>query len=106
MSTLDHGILDLPLHKRGAGSLDRQIARNLKRIRAEQDVERREVVAANRERATPVPFTRDQLEAARAVRTSSGWHRIVKVNAKSVTVATPYSWTDRYPIDKVVEVKA
>lgn len=105
-TTLDHGILNLPLDKRGAGSLDRQIDRNLKRIEAEKEAERRQAIAANQERYKRVPFTRDELEAARAIRTSSGWHRVVKVNTKSVTVSTGYSWNDRYELDKVLEVKA
>lgn len=106
ISLFDHGILNVPLNKRGAGSLDRQIDRNLERIKGEQEVERRRVIAAHRERTKPVPFTADQLKAAKAIRTSSGWHRVVKVNSKSVTVETGYSWTDRYTIEKVLEVKA
>lgn len=106
MSGFDHGILNLPLDKRGGGSLDAQIDRNLARIRAEKDAERRRVVAANRERNTPAPFTRDELEAAVAVRTRTGWHRVVKVNTRSVTVGTDYSWDDRIPVERILEVRA
>lgn len=35
-----------------------------------------------------------------------GWHKVVRVSAKSVTVETPHSWTDRIALDKVLEVRA
>lgn len=57
------------------------------------------------ERTKPVPFTPEELKSARAIRTEVGWHRVVKVNAKSVTVATGYSWSDRYTLEKVLEVR-
>ena len=104
--SLDHGMVNLPLDKRGNGSLDAQIDRNLKRIKAEKEAARKAAIAANRERNKPVPFTRDDLIAAKAVRTSSGWHRVVRVNGGSVTVATGYSWNDRYPLAKILEVKS
>lgn len=102
----DHGILNLPLDKRGGGSLDAQIDRNLARIRAEKDAARRLVVAENRERNAPVPFTRAELENAVAVRTRSCWHPVVRVNTKSVTVGTEWSWNDRIPVERILEVRA
>lgn len=105
MSGFDHGILNLPLDKRGGGSLDAQIDRNLAIIRAGKDAERQRVVAANRERNTPVPFTREELENAVAVRTRTGWHRVVKVHTKSVTVETRHSWYDRVSVERIMEVK-
>lgn len=56
-------------------------------------------------RNTPVPFTVDELRAARLVRDRHGWHRVAKVNAKSVSVETGYSWTDRIPVEKILEVR-
>lgn len=29
------------------------------------------------------------------------WRRVVRVNAKTVTVTTAYSWTDRLPIEQI-----
>lgn len=29
------------------------------------------------------------------------WHEVLRVNAKSVTVSTPYTWTETIPYDKV-----
>lgn len=53
--------------------------------------------------AGPVaPVTAEALRGAIAVRDRYGWHRVVRVNAKSVTVETGYSWTDRLPIEKII----
>ncbi|MCC2030644.1 hypothetical protein [Microbacterium allomyrinae] len=50
-----------------------------------------------------VRFTAADLKGVTHVRTSTTWRKVVRVNAKSVTVATPYSWTDRIAIDQVRE---
>ena len=43
---------------------------------------------------------------ARLVRDSLGWHRVIRVNAKSVSVETGYSWTDRIPMSNVLETRS
>jgi len=48
-------------------------------------------------------FTAADLADATHVRDSLGWHHVVKVNAKSVTVMTPHSWTERIPLDRVLQ---
>ena len=81
--------------------------------RAHQDADERiakwEYKVASLERRTAerdrVPFTAADLKGATHVRFPHGWYRVVRINAKSVTVATPYSWTDRYPIEKVREFR-
>lgn len=45
------------------------------------------------------------LQPGDAVRDRFGWHRVVRVNAKSVTVATEYSWTETIPHAKVIETR-
>jgi hypothetical protein len=55
--------------------------------------------------AERVLFTSADLTGATHVRNGIGWHRIVKINEKSVTVETPYSWTDRIPMDQVREFR-
>lgn len=55
---------------------------------------------AERDRPT---LTRDDILGAVAVRTKTGWHRVAKVNAKTVAVETGYSWTDKYTFDRVLE---
>lgn len=101
---LDHGMLNLPLSKRT--NLEADIRKGAAIIAAEEEVSSLRARVAYEKKTAPVPVTPEELKAARAIRTSSGWHRVAKVNAKSVTVETGYSWTDRYTLDKVLEVRA
>jgi hypothetical protein len=104
--SLDHGELNLPLHKRGGGSLDSQIDRHLraqaKRKREDYKAQR---AAATQAEAQRVRFTAEELRGAVMVRTSWGWHKVVRVSSKSVTVETGYSWTDRIDVDKILEFR-
>lgn len=106
---MDHGMLNLPLDKRGAGSLDTQIdqwkAQEAKRV---SEAHRESVRARKTQKEAEmarVKFTAQDLEGAKFVRDSLGWHKVVRVSAKSVTVSTNYSWTDRIALDKITEVK-
>ena len=106
--SFDHGELNIPLHKRP--SLDAQIDRALAEQRREKAIANRAAIAkrkAAREAEKSRPkLTADDLRGATLVRDSLGWHHVVRVSAKSVTVATPYSWTDRIPLDRILEVRA
>jgi hypothetical protein len=53
----------------------------------------------------PLPFTREELEAARVVRTEMGWDMVQRVNGLTVTVGRPQSQS-RISLDKVLEVRA
>lgn len=101
---LDHGMINLPLAMRS--NLDADIRKGTAILAAEAEVTSLRARVAYEKKNAPVPFTAEELKAARAIRTSSGWHKVVRVNAKSVSVATGYSWTDRYAIDKILEVRA
>jgi hypothetical protein len=89
----------------GAATLHASIEAAKVTVRQEADAR----MAANKAEyarvTAPVPFTPEQLKAAVAIRTSVGWHRVIRVNAKSVTVATGYSWADRHDIAKILEVR-
>jgi len=57
--------------------------------------------------ATPRPVEAPVAEvpkSTRAIRTRHGWHEVVRVNAKSVTVRTAYSWDECVPLDRILEV--
>jgi hypothetical protein len=71
---------------------EKEVARLTSRLEKEQAESQR------------VRFTAADLAGAKGVRDRFGWHRVVKVNAKTVTVETPYSWTDRIPVENVLEV--
>lgn len=68
-------------------------------------VSRLEAREAHLVKLDPQPWTGDQIKAATHVRDRYGWHQVVRVSAKSVTVRTPYSWTDRIARDRVLEVR-
>jgi len=90
----------------GARSIDAQIAASLAEVKATEAAAQAERAAAAKARLTPVPFTEAEYKAARAIRTTYGWRKVVRANLKSVTVETGYSWTDRVPRHQVLEVKA
>lgn len=52
------------------------------------------------------PCNIDALCPGDAVRDRHGWHRVVRVNASSVTVETAWSWTDRIPRSRIIETRA
>lgn len=92
---------------------DREIQRTIDQAKAELAAGEQEERERNAERNAAAheakygrrDYTSDELKAATHIRTDVGWHKVVRVNAKSVTVETGYSWTDRYGLDKVLEVR-
>lgn len=46
-------------------------------------------------------LTHEDIKGATHVQDQFGWHEVVRVNAKTVTVKTPYSWTETLPIEKI-----
>lgn len=55
--------------------------------------------------AARVRLTRADIAGARFVRTELGWAKVRRVNVKSVSVDSGYSWADLIPFDKVLEVR-
>lgn len=90
----------------GAKALDATVAEAVAAVAAERKAEYAASVAKFDARNKATPFTEDEYKAARAVRDMLGWHKVVRVNAKSVTVETGYSWTDRIDRAKVLEVRS
>lgn len=89
----------------------RQLAQDVAEVsRAEAERRDAEAVALRERRAadaeterTRVRFTAADLAGATHVRNRWGWHKVVRVSAKSVTVETGHSWTDRIALDTVLE---
>lgn len=50
-----------------------------------------------------VRYTTADLTGVTHVRDYLGWHKVVRVNKNTVTVETGYSWTDRIPVDRIIE---
>lgn len=91
--------------KQGLQRTDAQIRRGAIFVRKIQAAEIwvKTLLAATECAARPV--TSEQLRSAVAVKTKFGWHRVVRVNAKTVTVATGYSWNDRIAVGSIVDVR-
>lgn len=86
-------------------STDRDLARYAA-LSAEADqlrgsLSRYETQLANASRRQ---LTAEDVVGAVAVRDRHGWHRVVRCSARSVTVETGHSWTDRIPLDRILEV--
>lgn len=56
-------------------------------------------------RDAKAPRDIDSLRPGSLVRTDLGWHRVVRVNRVSVSVATGYSWTDTVRLDRIIETR-
>lgn len=73
--------------------------------RIEDEETRARVAARKQAEAERVRLTAEQVKGAKYVRDEYGWHRVVRVSAKSVTVETGYSWTERIPLDRIHEAR-
>lgn len=60
---------------------------------------------AKAQRDAEAPRDLDSLAAGWYIRDHYGWHKVIRVNAKSVTVETPWSWPERIPFWKVIETR-
>jgi len=90
---------------RGA-EMNRVIDAALKARKEEISAEyRANVERARADEAARVKFTRDGLLNAVVVADRSGWHKVLSVNQKTVTVETEYSWTDRIPFGRITDFK-
>jgi len=104
---IDHGEINIPMAGRRARSLDAEITRNVNRQRRDKAAQdKAERVARREAEATRVWFERDQIEGAQFVRlVGLGWQRVIRVNAKSVTIPGLVDPL-RVPFKDVLEVKA
>lgn len=85
---------------------DSQLARFTAQAAHVEHLRGRVAAAENQEAENArVPLTAEDVKGARLVRDRFGWHKVVRCSAKSVTVETGYSWTDRIAVDKILEVR-
>ena len=87
-----------------AAATERSIDDAKAEVKAGEEAERAERIAAYAAKYAPVPFTDEELKAARAIRVGNSFYKVIRVNEKSVTVPSDYSWNYRISIDKVDEV--
>lgn len=89
-----------------AAATERLVDGAVAEIKAERDERLKQARdAAAKAEAERVHLTRDDILGATHVRTRYGWHKVAKVNTTTVAVETGYSWTDKYPFSKVLEVR-
>ncbi|WP_152203623.1 hypothetical protein [Georgenia thermotolerans] len=108
-SAILSGIRRKPNHKadnRRWAAYDREAAITLELESARRDVETLEAQLKRAEQDANAPRDLNNLEPGDLVRDSVGWHRVTRVNAKSVSVETGYSWTDRIPHERIIETRA
>ena len=97
------------LGKHGQAKVEReqQTWRDSEKIAAEQA--RQDLIAAKKAdrqaEQDRVKFTREKLEGAVVVRDQFGWHKVRKVNTKTVSVDSGYSWADLIPMDKILDYR-
>jgi hypothetical protein len=60
-------------------------------------------IRAQLEQAPAQDVDAESLRGARFVRDRYGWHGVVRVNARTVTVRTGYRWDARIAVSKIVE---
>ena len=88
-----------------AAATERSIDQSLAEAKAARDAEAERNAALYAERNKPVPFTHEELKTARAIRTIYGWHRVIRVNATTVTVNGDFG-DYRTPHKNILEVRA
>lgn len=109
--SLDHGPLSgirrrsTPTQaRREAAGIERSIDNAMAEVKAAKVAEDERLTVLYAAKYAPVPFTEAELKAARAVRTRYGWHGVVRVNAKTVTIRGDFG-NDRIPTTTILEVK-
>lgn len=88
-----------------AAATERSIDTAKAEVKAAQEAEQAKRAAEYAERTKPVPFTRDELQAARAIRTHYGWHRVIRINTTTVTVNGDFG-DYRVPEKNILEVRS
>lgn len=102
---------DQPLHgrqrtKRFGQRVNAQLRRGGEHRRNIERIDR-ELAAARTQADKPAPVALDlaRLPHAYAVRTDTGWYRVLKVNKVTVKVEVPPGWDDLIKISKILEIR-
>lgn len=81
---------------RRAGQLHREVERLESEIRG---------LRRRASEPEPPPLDLNRLPYAKAIRTGTGWYRVLKVNRASVTVEVPPGWDNRIPLRRIREIR-
>lgn len=89
-------------YRRRAAATERMVDAAVAEVKAERraawDEAKRKRAAAEAARRR---FTRDEIVGAGFVHDGRAWRKVVRVNTKTVSVESGYSWVDKIPFDKV-----
>lgn len=88
--------------RRRAAATERMVDAAVAEVKAEQRAKFDAARAAHKEReANRRRFTRDEIVGAGFIHDGHSWRKVVRVNAKTVSVESGYSWVDKITFDKV-----
>lgn len=95
-------------YRRRAADTERMVDAAVAEVKAARDADweaqkRAAQLARERDEANPPDLS--SLKPGSMIRTRYGWRQVVKVNAKTVRVATGYSWADLVKHTDILEVR-
>lgn len=100
------GRLSAPGLAQAHRNTDSSLRRYTEATEAAAQLDHKAALARAREQEASRPrLTHDDIKGATHVRDRHGWHQVVRVSAKSVTVKTAYSWNDSIAIGKILQAK-
>jgi hypothetical protein len=107
----DHGVLTRPRASHRAresrhATYDREAAASRERQAQERRVADLEKALSRAKADAKAPCDISGLRPGFFVRDRYGWHRVARVNKQSVSVETPFSWTERIALNKIIETRA
>lgn len=82
---------------------DREAAELLEQHEHQRTVEREQAAQRKAELDAAAPRDLDSLKPGDSIRDRWGWHRVVRVNGKSVSVHTPI---ERIPFERIIETRS
>jgi hypothetical protein len=92
--------------RHGAQSINAVVDTAVAELKAAQAAEwKANKAAAEKAEQERVRLTRADIDGKTFVKTRTGWHRIARLNAKTVSVETGYSWVNRIPFDDILDAR-
>ncbi len=97
--TTGHGVYSLPIPAATGAARDRlleQLAEQQDKLRYWEQIRKDQIAAG-----VATNYSQADIAAGDLVKISNRWHRVVRANKATVSVATEYSWTERAPYSAI-----
>lgn len=97
--TSGHGVYSLPIPAATGAAREQlleQLADQQEKLRYWEQIRGDQIAAG-----TATNYSRTDIAAGDLVKISNRWHRVVRANKTTVSVATGYSWTERAPYSAI-----